>query len=352
MRTGKYRIISAMTLLTLLASCGDSGSNGNSRSNESTEEREEIIPTDGSNIDGLYRATFTTLNSHVNGTIPGSATFLRKENKFYAYVRLFAGGPKAWHPQAVYTGGRCPTMDDDENRDGFIDIVEAEKVLGSIIIPLDANISSQSGGKNFYPLADASGSYHYERITNFQSFLNDLQREDNDLEDNVTKLGPDRGLKIEGKTVLIQGISDTITLPETVASVGRRRSFQTLPIVCGVFKKITTTPGTPDDGVIPGPVAEVVEDQDRPAPEVGEMPEGETGGGTTGTNESERGETPTTNEDGRRAPRGSGAGGYSEDRPHEEENGGGTPGELPEVEPIPEEGSTGGVSGDEESLLF
>ena len=66
----------------------------------------------------------------------------------------------------------------DLNLDGFIDIIEAQKVLGRILIPLDADISSQNSGRNFYPLADLSGSYHYERVTSFKRFFNDLKSED------------------------------------------------------------------------------------------------------------------------------------------------------------------------------
>lgn len=291
------------TALSILVSCGNDQSNNKKTSLENSQ-KEEITPLDGSNIVGRYQAKFITLNPHVNGTIPGSANFFRKEDKIFAYVRLFAGGPKAWHMQHVYTGKRCPEISDDLNGDGFIDIQEAETVLGKIIIPLDANISSQEAGRRFFPLADLSGYYHYERITNFQSFLKDLQAEDKNPEDRYVKLPPGEGLQIIGKTVLIQGVAETVQLPDTVASQDKRKSFQTLPIVCGVFEKADVVPGeTYVQDEIPGPVAEVEEGQDRPADIETEDSQGEGTGDPTRTNESDNGDGPVSDGSGNRPTR-------------------------------------------------
>jgi hypothetical protein len=305
MKNTYLKLTSSMAILILIASCGnDSGSSTKNMSTPGTTQTEEVAPVDGSNIEGHYTAKFITLNPHVNGTIPGSANFYRKEDKIYAYVRLFAGGVKAWHQQHVYTGGRCPTMSDDTNGDGFIDINEAESVMGKILIPLDADISSQDSGRRFFPLGDLSGYYHYERITSFRRFLQDLQEEDKNLEDDVVKLAPGEGLLITGKTVLIQGVAETIELPETIGSKGRNSSYQTLPIACGNFEKVTGTPGeTYVQDVIPGPIAEVQEGQDRPAEEdIPSTTGGSTGGTGTGTNDSDDGEGPVSDGEGRTTP--------------------------------------------------
>lgn len=292
MKSISLKVLTSLTALTLLASCGGGGGGGGG-SKSGGAIQEEQARTDGGNIEGHYLATFTTLNPQVNGTIPGSASMVRKDDKIYAYIRLFAGGPKAWHKQNIYTG-RCPTAGDDTNGDGFVDINEAEAVLGNILVPLDSDISSQRAGRNFFPLGDLSGSYFYERITNFERFFRDLRSADTEPNDNIVKLGAEEGLSFEGKPVLIQGTVDTIVYPETVGTKGRYRPFQTLPIVCGVFQKVTTTPGTPDDGQIPGPVAPVEDGQDRPLPE-DQLPGN--GTGTTvngGTNDTSDG-SPTSN---------------------------------------------------------
>jgi hypothetical protein len=297
------KIISLAGTILLLASCGNKNTSKKEKeeinSRVDRDEEEVVIPPDDPNIVGHFQAKFITLNPHVNGTIPGSANFYRKEEKLFAYVRLFAGGVRAWHMQNIYTGNRCPDISDDLNSDGFLDINETEAVIGKILIPLDSDIRSQNSGRRFFPLADLSGYYHYERITNFELFLRDLQAEDKDPTDDVVKLPPGQGLNLKGKVVLIQGLSETVQLPETVGTKGKFKSFQTLPIACGVFGKVETLPGSPYvTDQIPGPIGEVIEGQDRPADD--EMPESndDSDDPTGGTNESDDGDGPVSDGDG------------------------------------------------------
>ncbi len=237
-----------------------------------SEEEEKILPPDGSNIDGLYMAKFTTLNPHINGTLLGSATIQRKQDDFFAYVRLFSGGPHVWHQQHVYTGKRCPTLQDDLNGDGFIDSEEGQKVWGDIIIPLDANINSQLKGNNIYPVADESGTYFYERVGSFEKMFNDLKQTDNSLLDDIVKIQPDEGLAIEGKVAVIYGADASAELPSSVSIMKRLTPQKSLPIACGVFKRVTRIPGEDYDGTIPGPIADVEEGQDRPSEDGWDIP--------------------------------------------------------------------------------
>lgn len=141
MRTLPLKIVTSLTLISLVVACGkdESSSTSSTDITETSPQEEEIeieVNADGSNINGIYMAKFETLNPHVNGTLPGSASINRKGDKIYAYVRLFAGGPKVWHPQSIYTGNRCPTIDDDTNKDGYIDINEAMLYLEKLLFPL------------------------------------------------------------------------------------------------------------------------------------------------------------------------------------------------------------------------
>ena len=284
-------VLITMTIIPFLSSCGKSSSGNGLLSDEERARREEVL--DESSIDGLYQAKFTTLNPHINGTIPGSLTFSREKDRLITFVRLFAGGPRAWHPQGVYLGKRCPNLGDDKNGDGYIDIVEAMAVVGKMIIPLDANINSQSSGKNFYPMADLSGYYHYERVASFRRLFGDLRDKDRDPEDHIAKLDSNEKFSFERRVFMVQGVVQETELPESVAGLGKRKPYQTLPITCGIIQKVTGTLGVPDDGEIPGPVAEVIEGQDQPAPPEEEDTTSGGSGGTgtgTGTNENEDGE--------------------------------------------------------------
>ncbi len=276
----------AIVFTSLLVSCGGSSSKGSSGSEAQRQEEE----TDG--MQGGYTATFSTMNPQVNGTIPGSVTMLRREDRLYAFVRLFAGGVSAWHMQYIYTGTRCPGPQDDTNGDSFIDINEAEAVMGKILIPLDSDVGTQMSGRSFFPLADPSGSYGYERVTSYNRFINDLRAVDRDPNDNMVKLAPDEKLNLSGRAVMIYGIAQTVELPDSVGTQGRRRPFQTLPIACGVFARTDGAMGgaTGTGDTIPGPVAPVDESADRPAaPGEGEI--SSTGNYGSGNNDSDDGDT-------------------------------------------------------------
>ena len=258
-------IIGVLLLLSFVSSCGKSNSNAGL-----PEVKQKVLPVNGENINGLYMAKFFTINPGVNGTLPGSATLQRQDDKFYAYIRLFGGGPNVWHQQNVHVGSRCPNAGDDLNSDGYIDIDEGNKVWGKVLLPLDSNIASQAAGKNVFPIADATGTYFYERVTSFDRMFVDLKTVDKDLDDNIAKLSPEQGLDFEGKVVVIHGTADTIIYPDTVASTERYLPHQTLPVACGVFSRVTSIPGEVEGGEeIPGPVGDV---QEAPVPETNPTP--------------------------------------------------------------------------------
>jgi len=301
MKTIFMNVVTTVLLGFLITSCGRSSDSNNTSlsgaEEEQAEENQVPATVDGSNIQGRYLAKFTTLNSHVVGTIPGSAQFLREDNQLSAFVRLFAGSPSIAHFQNVHSGSRCPTLDDDTNGDGFLDIQETMNVVGPVIIPLDWDIGSQLSANRSWPKAFPNGSYEYTQVTSFNRFWNDLTSEDRNTEDNIAKIAPDEGFSFEGKVVIIQGVDETKTLPETVAGFQQWKNFQTLPIACGIFTPYTEDPGVVyQEESIPGPVAPVEEGQDRPAgPGEGEDPG--TGEVITGgpSNETSSGESSGTN---------------------------------------------------------
>ncbi len=184
-----------------------------------------------------YLAKFHTLNSHINGIVAGSSTIHFTPKHVKTFVRLFAGSPGTWHMQNVFVGDRCPGIQDDVNFDGFIDIQEAHRVVGSVIIPMDGDISSQKAGTNIFPKANESGTYTYDKEAKLKKFMKDLREEDKNLNDIIMKLAPYQDLNIEGMVVIIQGVSQDLALPPSVATYGGRKNFQTLPVACGVFRR-------------------------------------------------------------------------------------------------------------------
>ena len=253
--------ITAIVSIPFLQSCGRIFPGDN----KSIQQRSNEVLVDDSGIDGLYNAKFETLNPHVNGTIPGSATFYFTGDRLLTYIRLFAGGARAWHQQGVYLGNRCPNLGDDKNLDGFIDIDEAMAVIGKMVIPLDANMNSQYAGRNYFPIGDFSGYYHYERVSSFQRLVEDLRAEDPEPDDFIVKIKPNESFTLFGKVVLVQGVAEETILPETVVGQGKRKSYQALPITCGIIKRVQKSPGSPNSEEIPGPISDVEAGQDHPS---------------------------------------------------------------------------------------
>jgi hypothetical protein len=199
-------------------------------------------------IDGQYLAILETLNEVVSQEVTGAVTISREDDEFVGDV-YFLGGPltaSVLHMQSVHEGTKCPTMEDDLNQDGFIDAVEGEMVYGKVLIPLDADLNAQHLELGTYPVADQYGLYVYSSVASYERFITDLKAENLNPNGYLTKLKPDEKLELEGKVVIIKGVSRAALLPDTVQSNSRWPNHQTIPIACGVMQKVRSTPGIID----------------------------------------------------------------------------------------------------------
>ena len=209
---------------------------------------------------GTYQALLAPVNKKVSGHINGAVNLVRERNEFVADVR-FSGGPASTlHTQNLHIGDRCPTETDDLNADGFIDAEEAAEVYKEILIPLDDDLSSQWMGLGIFPAADDFGHYTYSRATDFQKLVSDLRDEDINLADDYVKLSHNKSINVSGMVVVILGVPEKTQLPETVGARGRLTRHQSLPIACGVIRKLEKTPGVIDTDWtgIPVPAGETI----------------------------------------------------------------------------------------------
>lgn len=190
-----------------------------------------------------YLALLSPLNEDVSGPISGSANFKLDGDDLVAYIRLFNSLTGLVHEQRFYQASGCPTLEQDTNNDGYIDIQEANAFLGKPLFPLDYDLSSEEAQYDVYPGGDAAGGYWYEQIVDFNTLLEDLRAADNNIENDFEKISPEQELILNEGVVLILGVPAWKVLPETVASSGGYANFQTLPIACGALKKIYVVPG-------------------------------------------------------------------------------------------------------------
>jgi hypothetical protein len=230
--------------LLLLASC-NGGSKG--QPGQRVNKTQTKLDID-SLIEGQYLAVFETLNPQITSKISGAFTFSVEKfsDELVGDVRINNAGPDLVHAQAVRVGNRCPTLDDDLNQDGILDDKEGDAVYGQVFFPLDGDISSQSSHDGEFPKGDIYGNYIYSKVAPFSQFMKDLRDTDNN--EGYVKLKAKEPLNIEGRVVIIQGVDEASGLPDTVRSMGRSSAHQSLPIVCGVIKKVLSPPGQIDDG--------------------------------------------------------------------------------------------------------
>lgn len=198
----------------------------------------EQLQTDGSNVSGTYSATLYPVNINLHAPKSGLATFTRQGDELTARVKLEVGAQGANYRQAIYWGNRCPGIEADRNKDGYIDMTEMEATLGDVIVPLDGDLDTQSGGTGMYPSGNnVRGSYFYKRTASFSRFFEDLRAMDPNPNDRVRKLEDQAGFTFIGKVILIQGATEAFRIPETVSSYYGLSRTRSLPIACGVIFK-------------------------------------------------------------------------------------------------------------------
>lgn len=252
-------ILLGTCMLTLIAACGSDDDDDNGV--VATPQQEEEVQQEGQ-----YRVVLSPVNPNVAGDATGSGSFNIEGDEFQADLQV-TGAPIANHPQFIYVGDTCPTPASDTNGDGYIDAQEAAAVAGGQLVPLDSDLRSQEAGGRYR----RGQRYDYEQTTSFQSLLNDLRQPDEDPNDFLVKLGADENLNLEGKVLIVHGISVRTALPATVSGLGQLSPQQALPILCGPITRETPAP------------------EETPTPEETPAPEGETG--TTGSEEESETET-------------------------------------------------------------
>ncbi len=227
----KKSLLSIVVLGTGLLALTSCGNKDNSKSSVVSEVNElQEVP-------GLYRATISGMNTGIAGNSTGVFVLKIEGDEIQAEMDMEGTPAQVVHRQYLRAGTQCPDFSADKNADGIIDIVEAEAVSGLSFMPLDSNLNSQSEGANF-PISRTSGKYHYSEAASLNSFMTDLFSPDENLLDAVVKFEAGQDLNLSGRTVMIHGVSAATQLPETVATQNAENAYATLPIACGILRRV------------------------------------------------------------------------------------------------------------------
>ena len=90
-----------------------------------------------------YYAEIVPLNAEIIGTkAHGKANFIQEESTLEISIEMFdtPANTQHWEHFHGFPDGRdavIATMDQDDNQDGFVDLIETESVSGTTMVPFD-----------------------------------------------------------------------------------------------------------------------------------------------------------------------------------------------------------------------
>lgn len=241
MKTFKKKNIIPLFISAILfgfVSCGD-GSSSSSNGNGNGESNEDPTEEPGETQRREYVADLQGLNTDIAGDISGEMTFIIEDGEFIAEADIANSPPNTVHSQHIHVSDNCPTMEDQDNEDGILDVVEALQASGDILVPLDSDLSARSAGQ--YPSSGSNGNYFYSESANFDELVSDL-REGNDAEEGeeamYAQLEENESLNLENRVVIVHGIPSDTVLIATVRGAHGLSAQETLPIACGEIRRV------------------------------------------------------------------------------------------------------------------
>ena len=203
------------SLLLTLAACGGDSSSSNSPS------RNQLLVTEG----GTYEARLLSLNEHLAGDVHGKLQLKVTGDDMNVQVRVNGAPSGTTHFQSIHMSDSCPTLSMDANNDGIIDGREGAQAFGDIAVPLDM-------GNKVFPSSDAAGNYKYEQTRSVAKMMGDLKLKS--------------GFGFQGKQVVVYGVPESVTLPDSVSGNFGLSKHAAIPIACGTIIKISD--GSHHDG--------------------------------------------------------------------------------------------------------
>lgn len=239
-----HKIIPALCLIAL-TSCGGNGGGGGDVNTDvgttaptpptpPTPDSTPELPPQMQVTEGTYKAILRPYNFNVAGWIPNGMTDIKIVADQIEVNSWLDDSANVVHMQNIHLGTECPKIGHDTNQDGFIDFNESIQIANKVLIPLDSDLNSQSGGLNIYP----KGNFSYFQTASLKNMMSDLVAVDPDPSDLNAKLDPNESLNLEGKVIIVTGAAANRGLPETVSAVSNQTRELSIPIACGVIERI------------------------------------------------------------------------------------------------------------------
>lgn len=169
-----------------------------------------------------YRGVLRPINNHLSGFLPSGIAEVKIDQREMTVKTFLDDDAKVTHVQSIHIGNRCPEISDDKNLDGIIDMKEAFMASGKVYVSLDSDLNSEVLGGGLYPMG---GGYTYVEKASLKNIYEDLKT---------------RNLEFDfiDRVVIIYGTYKKNNLPQTIDSLGIYPVEKSLPIACGVLRKL------------------------------------------------------------------------------------------------------------------
>ena len=172
--------------------------------------------------DAVYKAVLKPLNPNASARAAFGKAKIRVQGSM-ATVQLEAMGldRNTLHLQHIHAADQCPTMADDVNRDGYLDLFEGVPKYGPILIPLDGNLSDEASNFASFPTAPQGKINYMESVSVADLLAYQSVQDDGGF------------LNIAGRHIVIHGVAASTELPETVGTIDGVPAQVTIPVACG-----------------------------------------------------------------------------------------------------------------------
>lgn len=201
--------------LTLITACGK-GDGGGSSDSSMPVVQEQTAP-------GSYRAILRPMNNQLSGFIPTGIAEIKISDDTVQVKTLLDDDARVAHMQSVHMGTRCPTVEADTNKDGIVDVQEAMRFSGQVLIPLDGDLSSEAAGEDVYPVGRG---FTYNKTVSLSALQSDVK----------ARVG--QNLNLAGRVVIIHGVANQTKMPATVATIDDLTPQSSVPVTCGILQRV------------------------------------------------------------------------------------------------------------------
>lgn len=185
----------------------------------------------------VFRASLVQVNSQVLRSAPAAVAEVIVEDDDAVQIRVEGLALDAvTHPIFLRAGAGCPTQVLDVNDDGVVDVIEGEAAYGTVLLPFDADVTTQAIEVGTFP---TGSDFSYFALEEFDDVMEAVEGPDENPNDFLVPLTDGESLDLERRTVVVHGVGmAAIEHPEQLQGLDGMEISTTVPILCGRLSRV------------------------------------------------------------------------------------------------------------------